>query len=99
MTGFFALFVFYALPFVFSEGAERALIGDLVPAQSRGRSYGIYYLVTGIGVLAGSAIFGAIYQYVSKPAAFEVGATLAAIAAIVVIQSGRKRSDLEERPA
>ena len=89
VTSFFALFVFYALPFVFSEGAERALIGDLVPAATRGRSFGIYYLVTGIGVLIGSGIFGAIYQYVSKQTAFEVGASLAIVAAVVVTQTGR----------
>ena len=90
VTSFFALFVFYALPFVFSEGAERALIGDLVPAATRGRSFGIYYLVTGVGVLIGSGIFGAIYQYVSKQTAFEVGATLAVVAAIVVTQTGKR---------
>lgn len=85
VTAFFALFVFYALPFVFSEGAERALIGDLVPAIARGRSFGIYYLVSGLGVLAGSLIFGALYAHVSRQAAFTVGAALALAAAIVIV--------------
>lgn len=81
---FFALFVFYALPFTLTEGAERALIADLVPADARGRSFGIYYLTTGLGVLAGSAIFGLLFQYVSPLAAFSTGAALALSAAIAI---------------
>jgi MFS family permease len=91
VTTFFALFVFYALPFVFSEGAERALISDLVPAEIRGKSFGIYYLVSGLGVLAGSLIFGEIYQHVSQRAAFAVGAGLALTAAIAICLSHRER--------
>ena len=81
---FFGLFVFYALPFVFSEGAERALISDFVPAAARGRSFGIYYLVTGLGVLGGSLLFGELYQHVSQQAAFTTGAGLAVVAAILI---------------
>ena len=86
VTAFFALFVFYALPFVFSEGAERALISDLVPAAVRGRSFGIYYLVSGFGVLAGSLIFGELYQRVSQQAAFTTGAVLALVAAFLIVK-------------
>lgn len=92
VTAFFVLFIFYALPFVFSEGAERALISDLVPAATRGRSFGIYYLVSGMGVLAGSLLFGAIYQQVSTRAAFAVGAGLALVAAIVIALPQRPTS-------
>ena len=90
VTAFFALFVFYALPFVFSEGAERALISDLVPATARGKSFGIYYLVSGMGVLAGSLIFGELYEHVSKQSAFTVGAALALVAAIVIVIPQRR---------
>jgi MFS family permease len=92
VTAFFALFVFYALPFVFSEGAERALISDFVPATARGKGFGIYYLVTGVGVLAGSLIFGELYQHVSKQAAFTAGAALALVAAIVIVMPRAKLS-------
>src|SRR5712691_6137613 len=85
VIAFFALFIFYALPFVFSEGAERALISDFLPAQARGKGFGIYYLVSGLGVLAGSLIFGEIYQHVSQQAAFATGAALALAAAIVIV--------------
>jgi MFS family permease len=82
MTAFFALFVIYAIPFTLTEGVERAWISDIVPSASRGRSFGYYYLVTGAGVLAGTALFGGLYERVSPAAAFNTGAALAIAAAV-----------------
>lgn len=79
---FVILFVVYAVPFTLTEGAERAWISDLVPADARGKSFGYYYLVTGLGVLAGTALFGAIWEHASPRAAFFTGAALAITAAI-----------------
>jgi MFS family permease len=88
--GFFVvLFILYAVPFTLAEGAERAWIADLVPAESRGRSFGIYYLANGSCVLVGTALFGWIYQNVSPHAAFNTGAALAVGAAALVIASRR----------
>jgi len=88
---FFVLFILYAIPFTLSEGAERAWISDLVPADARGKSFGIYYLANGLFVLAGTAIFGELYQHVSPRAAFHTGAALA-IAAAVAIVAGSSRT-------
>jgi MFS-type transporter involved in bile tolerance (Atg22 family) len=85
------LFVAYAIPFTLAEGAERALISDLVPAAQRGKSFGIYYLVNGSGVLLGSALFGVLYQTVSARAAFVTGAGLAVAAAVAI--SALRRSE------
>jgi len=52
---FFVLFILYAIPFTLTEGAERAWISTMVPAEARGRSFGLYYLATGIFVLLGDA--------------------------------------------
>ncbi len=90
VPAFFALFVFYSLPFVLSEGAERALIADLVPAAARGKGFGIFYLVSGFGVLAGSVIFGELYQRTTHQAAFTAGAGLAVVAAIVLVTLPRR---------
>ncbi len=88
MGAFFALFVAYAIPFTLAEGAERAWIGDLVPAELRGRSFGFYYLTTGLFVFAGTALFGTIYQAVSPRAAFFTGGAIAAAAALFVSALG-----------
>jgi MFS family permease len=82
LTSFVVLFVLYAIPFTLAEGAERAWIADLVPREARGKSFGIYYLANGLCVLAGTAIFGVVYQQVSPAAAFFTGAALALVAAI-----------------
>jgi MFS family permease len=82
LTSFVVLFVAYAIPFTLTEGAERAWIADLVPREIRGKSFGIYYLASGVCVLIGTAIFGLIYQQVSPSAAFFTGAALALCAVI-----------------
>jgi MFS family permease len=91
MSAFVALFVVYAIPFTLTEGAERAWIGDLVPAELRGRSFGLYYLMTGLFVLGGTAVFGALYQNVSPRAAFFTGAALSVLAALSVV-AGKGRT-------
>jgi MFS family permease len=84
MGSFLVLFILYAVPFTLTEGAERAWISDLVPAPARGKSFGVYYLCTGMFVLGGTAIFGELYEHVSPVAAFSAGAGLALAAAAVV---------------
>ncbi|HYC91624.1 MAG TPA: MFS transporter [Thermoanaerobaculia bacterium] len=86
---FVILFIAYAIPFTLAEGAERAWIADLVPAEARGKSFGIYYLANGFGVLAGSALFGLLYQQVSPYAAFFAGAILALAAVAAVLATRR----------
>jgi MFS family permease len=90
LAAFVALFILYAIPFTLAEGAERAWIADLVPAEARGRSFGIYYLTNGMCVLAGTALFGVIYQQFSPQAAFFTGAALALAAALAVLATRRE---------
>jgi MFS family permease len=90
LTWFVVLFVLYSIPFTLTEGAERAWIADLVPPEARGRSFGIYYLANGLCVLAGTALFGVVYQYVSRQAAFFTGAGLALAAALLVLLQARR---------
>lgn len=92
LPAFVALFVLYAIPFTLAEGAERAWIADLVPAEARGRSFGIFYLASGMCVLAGSAIFGVIYEQFSPRAAFFTGASLALAAVFAVLATRRNQA-------
>jgi MFS family permease len=82
---FFALFIFYAIPFTLTEGAERAWIVERVPAELRGKSFGYYYLTNGVCVLIGTALFGWLYDHVSHAAAFNTGAALALAAAVAAL--------------
>lgn len=83
-TVLIALFLVYAVYHGLADGAEKALIADLVPASSRATAYGIYGAVQGLGALAASILCGAIWTYVSPAAALSTGAALAATAAVVL---------------
>lgn len=85
-TGFVLLFIAYAVPFALTEGAERAWIASYASPQARGRLFGVYYLTMGGGVLAGTALFGVLYERVSAVAAFHWGAGLAVCAALSLAQ-------------
>lgn len=79
-----ALFVLYAAYHGLVDGAEKALIADIVPAESRGTAYGVYGATQGIGALAASVLFGAIWTWVNPATAFVTGAALAGAAAIAL---------------
>jgi MFS family permease len=70
-------FLLYGLYFGLAEGTERALVADLAPESRRGYAFGIYNAVLGLGALAASVMFGAIWTAFSPAAAFGVGAGLA----------------------
>jgi MFS family permease len=84
-----ALFLAYGLYHGLTEGAEKALIADVVPAAGRGLAFGVYGATLGIGALVASVLFGAIWTWVSAPAAFLTGAALAlaATAALSLVPS------------
>ncbi|HVA58790.1 MAG: MFS transporter [Gemmatimonadaceae bacterium] len=90
------LFAVYGIYFGFTEGAERALVSDLVPAARRGTAFGWFNLAVGIGALPASLIFGVIWDRVSPAAAFTLGASLAMVAAVgmTVVGGGWRRRDL-----
>jgi len=94
LTFFVVLFILYAIPFALYEGAERAWIAEFAPAELRGKAYGYYYLANGLCVLAGTAIFGWIYQSIAHTAAFLTGGVLAVAAAawVAIIRAGAERT-------
>jgi MFS family permease len=79
-----ALFAAYGIYFGLTEGAELALVADVVPAARRGAAYGWYYLAIGIGALPASIVFGALWDRFGEAVAFEAGAALSIIAAVAL---------------
>jgi MFS family permease len=78
------VFLGYGLYFGFTEGVEKAWVADMSPAESRGTAFGIYNAALGVGGLAASLIFGAIWTRVSPSAAFLTGASLALAASLLL---------------
>ena len=83
------LFPAYGLVTAMIEGSERALVADMVPAQSAGTAFGWYYLVTGLLLLPASAVFGTLWEKGSPMWAFGLSAAFA-VAASLVLVTGRK---------
>jgi MFS family permease len=79
-----ALFGAYGVVFGLTEGAEKALVADLVPAMRRGTAFGWYQATVGVAALPASIVFGAVWDRYGAPVAFGMGAGLAVVAAIIM---------------
>ncbi len=79
-----ALFAVYGVVFGLSEGTEKALIADLVPAAVRGRAFGWYHATIGLAALPASVVFGAIWDRYGASTAFTMGAGLAVLASLAL---------------
>ena len=80
-----ALFAAYGVHFGLVEGAEKALVADLVPADRRGTAFGWYNLALGLAALPASLLFGVVWTRWGAPSAFLLGGALALVAAVGVL--------------
>ena len=85
-----ALFAFYALFYALTEGAERALVADLVPRNLAGRGFGFFHASVGITALPASLLFGIGWKVLGPRNIFLIGAALALIATVLLLMM-RKR--------
>ncbi len=79
------LFLIYGIYFGLTEGAEKALVADLVKPEQRGTAYGLYNLAFGITVLPASLLMGALWELWGPTVAFLVSAGLGATAALLLL--------------
>lgn len=79
-----ALFLAYGLFVAATEGAEKALVADLVPQGQLGTAFGWYHLVLGLTLLPASVLFGELWERVSVNAAFAFGAGCALTASLLL---------------
>ena len=77
-----ALFAVYGVFFGLTEGSEKALVADLVPAARRGAAFGWYNLAIGLAALPASLLFGALWDWRGPRAAFAFGSALALAASV-----------------
>lgn len=78
------LFAAYGVFIAATEGAEKALVADLVPRDQLGTAFGWYHLTLGITLLPASLLFGWLWQSVSAFTAFAFGAGCALLAAALL---------------
>ena len=79
-----ALFGVYGVVFGLTEGTEKALVADLVPARRRGTAFGWYQSTVGLAAFPASIAFGMVWDAYGSPAAFGMGAVLAVAAAVIM---------------
>lgn len=72
----------YSVHAALSEGAERALVADLVPSESRGRAFGWFHGFLGFAALPASFGFGLLWTLYGSGTAFLAGAGIALSAAV-----------------
>jgi len=82
------LFVVYGVYFGLSEGAEKAMVADLVTDEKRGTAYGLYSLAFGITVFPASLLFGGLWTWWGATTAFIVSAAISVIAAGAMLTVG-----------
>jgi MFS family permease len=80
-----ALFIIYGVYFGLSEGAEKALVADLVPSEKRGTAFGLYNLAFGVTVFPASLLIGALWSEFGAPTAFLVSAFISICAALILL--------------
>ena len=88
-----ALFAIYGIYFGLTEGVEKALIADLVPAARRGSAFGWYNLAIAAGALPASVLFGMVWDAYGPQAAFGMGASLALVAVVGAVVVLRAHND------
>jgi MFS family permease len=89
------LFTIYGVYFGLTEGAEKALVADLVEDDKRGTAYGLYAFAFGVTVFPASLLLGGIWSWFGATTAFLFSAILSIIAAFLMLTvKGKKVVDL-----
>ena len=78
------MFAAYGLFLAATEGAEKALVADLVDRDHSGTAFGWYNLTVGVLLLPASVLFGWLWATLSPFSAFAFGSACALIAAILL---------------
>lgn len=83
--GVWAIFVAYGVFIAATEGAEKAMVADLVPHDQLGTAFGWYHLTLGLTLLPASVLFGVFWESVSPALAFGFGTACALAASLLLV--------------
>ncbi|WP_257459745.1 MFS transporter [Archangium lipolyticum] len=75
----------YGLYHAMAEGAEKSLLTALVPAEARGRAFGLYNGLVGGASLAAGLLFGALWTKLGSTTAFITAGVLAGLSAALLV--------------
>lgn len=92
MQTFIAFMLIYGAFFGFTEGVEKALLADLLPADQRGIGYGSLQLILGLAALPASFITGFLMTEFGSVIAFPIAGSFALLGAICLWIWGAKKN-------
>jgi MFS family permease len=78
-------FLLYGVYYALTEPAEKTLVANLAGNERKGLAFGWYNLAVGIAALPSSLLFGWLYQDFGPLVAFGWGASLALLAAFLLL--------------
>lgn len=81
----------YGLYYALTQPVLKALIVETVNEETRGRALGVYFFSTSIATLAASLITGELWKRFGGEFPFYVSATLAVVAAAILMVSPRRQ--------
>lgn len=93
-AGAWALFLVYGIYFGLAEGAEKALVADLVRPEQRGTAYGLYNLAFSVTVWPASLLMGLLWNWRGATFAFLTSAVVGATAALLLAATIKPRHSI-----
>jgi MFS family permease len=97
--GLLLMVLVYSCFYGLSEGAEKAIVSQLVDRSVWGKAFGFFALVKGMGGLVASVMFGVLYRNSHGKLAFLVSASIALGAALLLVPLGFRtpiRNEIKE---
>ncbi|MFZ3129448.1 MAG: MFS transporter [Rhodoferax sp.] len=74
----------WGLHMAMTQGLLSAMVAGAAPPHLRGTAYGLFYLVSGLALLAASALAGLLWDARGAPATFMAGALISALALLLL---------------
>ncbi len=75
-----------------TQGLLAVFVADAAPKDLRGTAFGLYNLVTGVALLAASALAGALWTLVGPAATFLAGAAFSAVAMLGLLMIAPRKA-------
>ncbi len=86
------LFLGYSAALAFTEGPERALVGDMAEKRLKATVFGLYHMTVGLAALPGAVLFGFLWENWSSTMAFMTAAAITTLSALtLIVMASRSR--------
>ncbi len=91
-TIFWFLLSIYGLYYGLTEGAERALLSELVPSHAMDKGFGWFHGIKGLALLSGNLLFGYLWQRWGAGTAFAEGVVCSMLAVPLLLRVERGKA-------